>query len=507
MSPSRRSRQKPGEDGQKKLKLAGLVLLIFYGVSGGPFGMELIVQAGGPFYALVGFSLLLVWAIPEAMITAELATALPEASGSVAWVTVAFGPFWGWMEGWLSLVSGIIDNALYPMLFLDCLVQLLSSYHDVYSQAAQAFLQDPDSRLLLILGITAALTWLTYRGLDVVGNLALYLSVISLTPFIAFCFVGAFYLKPERWWHGPNIDPSLCASASDGIGTDAMLSDSGIHCYGSYRDVNWRLLLNTFFWNINYWDSSAAFSGDVDNPGQVFPKGLKIAVVLVALSSFFPILIGTGAAVSDSTVWTDGYFVQLSTIIAGPWLGLWMICASALTNIGMFVSEMSSDAWMIAGMADRGLIPKVFGTRNVHDTPTIGVLVSAVGVVGLAYMSFVDIINMLNMIFCIAQAIEFIAFLYLRIYRSDIERPYKVPLPTHILFAYLCLPLAFIGIIISFSSWSCIVLSVIVVVAGVLVYYVLEYCKEHSLCEFEVDNSLAQPAYVQIPEIELTPSL
>lgn len=38
---------------------------------------------GGPFYALVGFSLLLVWAVPEALITAELSTAMPEASGSV----------------------------------------------------------------------------------------------------------------------------------------------------------------------------------------------------------------------------------------------------------------------------------------------------------------------------------------------------------------------------------------------------------------------------------------
>jgi len=47
--------------------------------SGGPFGIEDIVRAGGPFYALLGFSLLLVWAVPEALITAELSTAMPEA--------------------------------------------------------------------------------------------------------------------------------------------------------------------------------------------------------------------------------------------------------------------------------------------------------------------------------------------------------------------------------------------------------------------------------------------
>jgi hypothetical protein len=68
---------------KKKLGLAALTVLIFYEVCGGPFGIEEIVRAGGPFYALLGFSLLFVWAIPEALITAEMSTAMPEPSGSV----------------------------------------------------------------------------------------------------------------------------------------------------------------------------------------------------------------------------------------------------------------------------------------------------------------------------------------------------------------------------------------------------------------------------------------
>jgi amino acid transporter len=83
------------------------VILIFYSVNGGPFGIEDIVRAGGPLYALLGFSLLLVWAVPEALITAELSTAFPEASGSVAWVEAAFGEFWAFQKGWLSWSSGV----------------------------------------------------------------------------------------------------------------------------------------------------------------------------------------------------------------------------------------------------------------------------------------------------------------------------------------------------------------------------------------------------------------
>lgn len=78
----------------KPLTLLPLVALIFYDVSGGPFGIEDAVSAGAPLLALLGFILLpLAWSIPEALVTAELATAFPENSGFVAWVTAAFGPW------------------------------------------------------------------------------------------------------------------------------------------------------------------------------------------------------------------------------------------------------------------------------------------------------------------------------------------------------------------------------------------------------------------------------
>ena len=43
------------------------------------------VGSAGPLLAIVGFVVLpLIWSVPEAMITAELATAFPENSGYVA---------------------------------------------------------------------------------------------------------------------------------------------------------------------------------------------------------------------------------------------------------------------------------------------------------------------------------------------------------------------------------------------------------------------------------------
>lgn len=58
-----------------KLGVVPLAVMLFYSVSGGPFGCEAAVRSGGNLYALLGFLLMpLVWSVPEAWITAELGT-------------------------------------------------------------------------------------------------------------------------------------------------------------------------------------------------------------------------------------------------------------------------------------------------------------------------------------------------------------------------------------------------------------------------------------------------
>jgi amino acid transporter len=411
----------------------------------------------------MGFSLLLVWAIPEALITAELSTAMPEASGSVAWVERAFGPFWAFQKGWLGWMSGVADNALYPILFLDCFLELLVDVN------GKGLLNDDDddpaisnTRWIFIIAITLALTFLNYRGLDVVGNVAIIVCLVSLMPFVVFCIMSVPQVDPSRWLQTPE---------------------------GGLSGVDWRLLLNTFFWNINFWESASSFSGDVENPGKNYPTGMFIAVLMVFLSCFLPVLIGTGASKDPYTEWRDGYFVRLAAEVVGPWLGYWMMFAAAVTNIGMFEAEMSSDAWQVAGMADRGILPNILGKRNEYGAPTYGVLLSATGVIVLGWMSFSEVVDMLNLLFCYGQAIEFCAFLHLRRTQPDMPRPYRIPVGFYGMCVMLSFPLVFIVIIVSFSSVVALVVSGTLALAGVGAYYLLEYARERNLCKFR--NKLA----------------
>ncbi|TKY60381.1 polyamine transporter [Spatholobus suberectus] len=85
-------------------------------------GWRILCKQAGPLLVLLGFLVLpLIWSIPEALTTAEMGTMFPENSGYVVWVSSALDPYWRFQQGWMKWLSGVIDNALYPVLFLDYL--------------------------------------------------------------------------------------------------------------------------------------------------------------------------------------------------------------------------------------------------------------------------------------------------------------------------------------------------------------------------------------------------
>ena len=105
---------------RRELGLASLLAVVFFNVSGGPYGVEDAIASFGPGLTLVLLVLTpLIWSLPVSLAMAELAAALPEEGGYVAWVRRAFGPFWGFQVGWWSWINSFVDVAVYPALFAD----------------------------------------------------------------------------------------------------------------------------------------------------------------------------------------------------------------------------------------------------------------------------------------------------------------------------------------------------------------------------------------------------
>ncbi|CAK9083963.1 unnamed protein product, partial [Durusdinium trenchii] len=325
-----------------RLSLLGLSAIIYYSVSGGPYGAEDAVSSAGPLLSLAGFLVMpLVWSLPEALITAELATTFPSNAGFVEWVTAAFGPFWGFQEGFLSWISSVADAALYPVLFRQYLVQLWPNMS---------------------------------------GGISGQIFVAAVTP----------------------LDPD---------DADRL----GLFMSSVVSEVAWSDFLNCLFWNLNYWDTASTLAGEVQDVSTTYPKALGVAMVAVVLSYFLPLLVGLGisGATSDWRNWQDGEFALMGR-------RSWVITGAAVSCLGQQLSEMAEAAFQLQGLRGwrsercaRGTVQGAWSemmlrlSGSFQDGPTRRLVLSV-------FSSFNAIINMLNSVYCVAQVIEFSAFLHLR---------------------------------------------------------------------------------------------
>ncbi|GLJ56143.1 hypothetical protein SUGI_1205190 [Cryptomeria japonica] len=382
-----------------KLSVVPLVFLIFYEVSGGPFGVEDSVKAGGPLLAILGFLIFpLLWSIPEALVTAELGTMFPENGGYVVWISAAFGPFWGFQQGWCKWLSGVIDNTLYPVLFLD---YLKSVFPEIGSGVP---------RIAASIVITLALTYLNYRGLTIVVS---------------------------------------------------------------------------------------TLAGEVEDPLRTLPKALCWALLLVVGTCILPLLSATGSIDVDRSQWNAGYLANVANILGGFWLQWWVEAASALSNMGMFEAEMSSDSFQLLGMAEKGMLPLIFTVRSKYGTPLLGILFSASGVLLLSSMTFQEIMAADNYLYCFGMFVEFAAFIWLRFKEPNMHRPYKVPFGM-LGVILLCIPPSLLLIVVVvIASRKVMVVSLTAVLVGLLLYPCLGFVRKEKWAKF-VTNS--EPPDLQIHE-------
>jgi len=397
---------------EKKLGVLSMAIMVFYSVSGGPFGVETTVRSGGYFYSLLGFLVFpFVWSIQEAFMTAELGTAFPEASGGVVWVEEAFGPLAGWLAGYLSWVAGATDNAIYPVLFLDYLLQMVGT-----EDSQEVF--GPVLRFCLVTTTTIALAYVNWRGLDVVGKLSVFICIMAMSPFLIMIVVGATKVDTSRWWTMPetmDVDKSEIAGGF-----------FPSFCAGG---VLWRPFLNNLFWNLNSFDSAGSLVGELQ-AGASFFRAMLLGLAIVVSCYFFPLLIAIGSSDADQADWNDGFLASINAEVVGPWLGAWTVFAAGISNIGLFQAELSSDAFQLMGMADRGYLPKIFGERSQHGTPTYGLILGTIVICLMAVSDLDSLIEMLNFNYGFALLFEYAAFFKLRVSRPDLERPYKIPLGT-----------------------------------------------------------------------------
>jgi amino acid transporter len=367
------------------MRLLPLMAATYFMVSGGPYGIEDILDAGYLSGIVILVALPLLWSLPTALMIGELASALPEEGGFYVWVRRAMGPFWGYQEAWLSLSASIFDMAIYPTLFVLYLGRLQPSWtagwHGVVWE----------------LGLIALCCIWNLLGAPAVGDGSVGLFVLLLSPFVV--------LVAAAVWHGAHVasHASWRQSGEGGALSTAIL---------------------VAMWNYMGWDNASTIAREVENPRRNYPRAMVASAVLVALTYVVPLAAMAWAGVPTGS-FSTGSWADVARTMAGPWLGVAIVAGGMLTSIGMFNALTMSYARLPMVMADDGLLPGVLARRNSRGVPWFSVVACAIAWALALQFSFERLISLDIMLYGASLVLEFAALIVLRVREPGLERPFR----------------------------------------------------------------------------------
>eukprot|EP00048_Salpingoeca_helianthica_P000768 m.43866 g.43866 ORF g.43866 m.43866 type:complete len:541 (+) comp10840_c0_seq2:235-1857(+) len=403
----------------RNVGLFSLLVISFFWASGGIYGNETLLQCAPPATVFLGLFLTpIVYSIPVALMTAELATAMPRDGGLVAWVTEACGTTIGGHNTYWQWISYIFDASVYPV--------LAGQYVAAEWDMEATFGSEKTGVSIVALMIVIFVTTLKLLGTQVLVRFSTVLLVLSISPSLIYMIWGLAYLEPKTW----------VVTESPELETDYSML------------VSWLLWLYSGFFSLG------SLAGEVDRPTYTFPRVIMILVPCVILFNVTPLAISISLD-DDWNNYEAGHFTTLASQIAGEWLGYGFIMASNVCLIGLynaqtmtcerstsfFIESIFTDKLAVLRRSSHRFVRYLFHKGETGVAPLFILFNASIALVLIWFpYEFLVEFNMLQMSFVCVLFIY--SYLYIRIKMPGMTRPFRVPGPLPFVFFISILPLA-----------------------------------------------------------------
>jgi len=375
----------------------------------------------------------IIFFVPGALVSAELATGWPEMGGIAVWVKEAFGKRWGLMASWLQWSYMIIS--VIAMLYFIC--------------ASLAYIVDPDwaqKRFYLIITELIFIwlfTFLNLKGLRIskmISTIGLLAGV--LFPALVLIIMSIIYVAMGNPVH-----------MNFALTTDNL--------FPSFRHLSTLVLVVGFMRAFAGIEGSAAHANRVSNPQRNYP----IAIFIVVIFGLFVNIIGSmsvGVVIPEKQISLVAgvmeafvyFFDKFKIAFLVPLFGL----LAAIGQIGGFSTWITGPVKGLLKLGKEGELPPFFQKTNKHEVPTNLMIVQAIviSVIGSFFLIFAKTINLafwisvaLSMLIYVSMYfLMFLSALYLRYKKPHVKRKFRIPGKNY--GAWIVCGLGMIGMILSF---------------------------------------------------------
>jgi amino acid transporter len=450
---------------KRELTLLPLFGLIYFTVCGGSFGAEPMVSLSGPGFALLLLIVTpLVFSIPNMLMVREMQSMMPAEGGYYHWLKRAFGPFVGFLGGWMNWVVSWVDVSIYPVLAATYLAFFIPALN-VGVTIGGINISGAVLSFLVALILIWSISYLNIRGARLTGLTTDWLGVVMMIPLLALSIIGvAAWIKSGTTIHLPFLPNG------EDVNINSLIPALSTGIYVA-------------MWNYMGWELPTAAGDEIVNPKKTYPLAMTLVLVATIATYSIPMVAGlyggagdngkyqiwgldatdqnvgivgdlapadaTDAQIKDvsdkltnwgvePTASTGWWFPDIGRIVSdkltgqtnsplGGIIGGLVTFAAVLSMIGLFIGNGLGGTRIPFALAADGMMPAfMVKVHSKHGTPWVSILIVAViySVFSLsAFQALVVIDVFLNMLVLLAC---FYAMWVMRFKEPDRPRQ-KVP--------------------------------------------------------------------------------
>ncbi|QEL82804.1 amino acid permease (plasmid) [Bacillus sp. JAS24-2] len=394
----------------KKLTLFGLIgiTMAFFGTVRSVPTLSITGWAQ-IFYMLVAA---LVFALPIALMSAELSTGFPEEGGPQVWVRNALGEKWGFVTSWLLWVQ-----MFFGMVMVSSTVGVLLGY--VIDKPELSSNNYFIFALILISYWGVTLLNLKFDMVKVAGNWGAVIGVYI--PFVILVVLGVIYMLKN------GIQPN-------GYLGDFKPSD----LIPNFKDLGSLTYLSGIIFIFAGVEISSVHANNIENPKRNYPVAVIASVVLLVI---FNIIAGLTVSNAVPRGGLELANITQPYLIFCEDLGIPSIFVNLISLMILIGVLVQLSAWVLGPsksmikVAEEGNLPKFFQKRTKKDIPITFVMIQAIviSLVSFLYVvvpdvnsAFLIITITTTILYCIVYVLIAISAIRLRYNMPNVKRPFRL---------------------------------------------------------------------------------
>ncbi len=348
--------------------------------------------------------------VPVALVTAELATTWPKKGGIYVWVREAFGHRIGFLVIWLQWVYNLV---WYPAI-LATITLIISFLIDPEIQSS------PVAAISVVLIVFWLATIVNLFGMEVSSWISTICSIIgTIIPMLGIMLLGL-------WW----------VITGHGVSQIKFTMDAMLPHINSWGDL---ALTSTIIFGLMGLEMSAVHAQEVRDPKHDYPAALKYSSFIIVFTLLFASL-SVAMVVPNSDLNIVTGVVQAFQYFFGELHISWLLPGIAVAIIVGAIGSIA--AWIIGptkGLlvaAQEDNLPKIFARTNSNGVPVTILIVQGiiVSLLSLLYIilptietAYLILTQLTAILALLMYVLMFAAAITLRYKKAEITRPYKIP--------------------------------------------------------------------------------